>query len=76
MGGFPEAEHLIYLLLLEEGDGGVDPEYTKDTGEAVMHMHGALPVTIGVMLNQVRGDKGSRGAIIAGGARVVGVFVR
>ena len=28
VGGFPEAEHLIYFPVLEEGDGGVDPEYT------------------------------------------------
>ncbi len=56
MGDFPEAEHLIYFMLLEEGDGGVDPEKPKDAGEAVMHLHDALPITIDVMLDQVRGD--------------------
>jgi len=63
VGGFPEAEHLIYFLVLEEGDGGVDPDKKKDAGEVILHLHGALPVTIHVMLDQVRGDECHRRAI-------------
>ena len=41
---------------MEEGDGGVDTEYTEDAGEAVLHMHGALSITMDVVLDDIRGD--------------------
>ena len=74
--GFPEAHHLVCLLLLEEGDGRVDPEETKDAGEAILYLHGALIVAICEVLDKVLDDKGNRGAILARGARDVRVFVR
>jgi hypothetical protein len=48
VGGLPETQHLVYLLLLEEGDERVDPEEATDAGEAILHLHGALIVAIAV----------------------------
>jgi hypothetical protein len=42
---------LIYFILMEEGDRGVVPKEAKVAGEAVLSLHGALLVTIGVMLD-------------------------
>ncbi len=74
--GFPQAKHLVYLILFEEGDGGVDFEETKDAGEAVLHLHGALPVAMGVVMDKVRGYERSRGAGCDHWARDIRVLVR
>ena len=74
--GLPQIEHLAYLLLLEKGDEGVDTEETKNAGQAISDLHSALAIAIGVVLNKVRGDEGSRGAVCDVWARVVPVLVR
>jgi hypothetical protein len=74
--GFPQAKHLVYLVLLEEGDGGVDFEETKDAGEAVLHLHGALPFAMGVLMEKARGEECSRGAFGYRWARGIRVLVR
>ena len=51
MTGLPEAQHLVYLLLLEEGYGGVDHEETKDAGEAILYLHGDLIFAIHEVLD-------------------------
>jgi hypothetical protein len=56
MGGFPKTKHLIYLLFLEEGDGGVYPEGSEDAGEAVLYLHGALPAPVYAVLQGGRGN--------------------
>jgi hypothetical protein len=76
VGGLPHARHLVYLLLLEEGCGRVDPEEANVFGVAISYLHGALIVAICEVLDTIRGDKGSRGADMALGTRVVRVFVR
>ncbi len=76
VGGLPEAQPLVYLLLLEEGYGRIDPEEAKDAGEASVYLHGVLIVAICEVLEKVRGDESSRGVVMAGEARVVRVFVR
>ncbi len=40
--------HFIYLRLLEERDGWVDSEKSKEPGEAVVYVHRVLPVVVGV----------------------------
>jgi hypothetical protein len=51
--GFPHIEHLIYLLLLDKGDGGVDTEESKDACQTIMDIHIAMPVVICVVLDKV-----------------------
>jgi hypothetical protein len=63
-------------VLLKEGYARVDPEEAKYIGEAILYLHGAWIVAICEVLDKVRGDKGNRGAVMAGGAHVVRVFVR
>ena len=72
----PHIEHLVYLLLLEKGDGGIDKEESKYACHSVLHLHSALPVAICVVLDKVGSDKGSRGAVCDGRARVIPVLVR
>ncbi len=66
----------MYLLLLQKGDGGVKAEESKYTKQAIVHLHSALPVDIGVVLDNVRGDEGSRRVVNDGRARIVPVLVR
>ncbi len=47
-GGNYLLNHLIYLRLLEKGDGWVDSEESKEPSEAVVYVHRVLPVTVGV----------------------------
>ncbi len=47
-GGNSLLNHLVYLRLLEEGDGWVDSEESKEPGEAVVYVHRVLAVTVGV----------------------------
>ena len=75
-GGLPETLHLVYHMLLDEGNRRVDPEEAKDAGEAILYLHGALIVAICEVLDKVWSNKGNRGAVLARGARVVRVFVR
>jgi hypothetical protein len=50
-GGNSLLNHLIYLRLLDEGDGWVDTEESKEPGEAVVYVHQVLPVTVGVSVD-------------------------
>jgi len=53
------------------GLGGV----SKYASHAILDLHSALPVAIGVVLDNVRGDEGSRKAVSDGRARIVPVLV-
>jgi hypothetical protein len=57
VGGLPEAKHLIYLMLLEKRDGRVDPEESKDAGETILYLYGALIVAICEAWDKVWGYK-------------------
>jgi hypothetical protein len=46
--GLSKAGHLNDLLLLEEGDEGVN---LKDAGEAVLYFHRSLVATMGIVLD-------------------------
>jgi hypothetical protein len=61
--------------LLEKGDGGVKTEESKYASHATLDFHSALHVAIGVVLDNVWGDEGSRGAVSDGRARIVPVLV-
>ncbi len=50
-GGSSVLNHLVYLCLLEEGDGWVDSEEAKEPGEAVVYVHRVLPVPVGVSVD-------------------------
>ena len=65
--GLSEAQHLVYLLLMEEEYKRADPKETKDAGEAILYLHDALIVVISEVLDQVRGDKRGRGGVLTGG---------
>jgi len=67
---------LVYLLLSEKGDGRAKAEESKYASQAILDLHSALQVTLGVVLNNVRGDEVSRGAVNDGRARIVPVLVR
>ena len=71
--GLPLIEHLVYFLLLEKGDGGVKAEESKYAAQAILNFHGALRVDIGVVLDDVRSDEGSRKVVSDGWASVVPV---
>ena len=49
----PQVEHLVYLLLLEKGYGGIDTKESKYVCYAILDLHSALPVAIGVVLASV-----------------------
>ena len=57
--GLPPIEHLVYLLLLEEGDRRVDTEESKHAGHAILDLQSALVIATCVSLDKVRGDEGS-----------------
>jgi hypothetical protein len=42
---------LVYLLVLEDRDGGVNPEKIEDAGQAVMYLHCTLIVAVGEVLD-------------------------
>ena len=73
---FPETKHLIYLLLLEERDGGVYPEGSEDAGEAVLYLHGALPTLVYEVLQGGRGNGLHPRAVYDSGACCFCVAVR
>ena len=47
-------------MLLEKGDGGVKAEESEYASHAILYLHSALPVAIGAVLDNVRGDEGIR----------------
>ncbi len=65
-----------HFLLLKEGDGGVDTKCSEDAGEAVLHLHGALPASVDAMLDGVRGYGPHRRAIKYCWARCGCIFIR
>ena len=54
-----------------EGDRGVKAEESEYAGHAILNFHGSLPMAKGVILDDVRSDEGSHGAIGDGRVRVV-----
>jgi hypothetical protein len=58
--GLPKIKHLVYFLLLHQGDRGVKAEKSKYAAHAILNFHGALPIVIDVMLDNVRSDEGGR----------------
>ena len=71
--GFPYIEHLVDLLLLEKGDGGVEAEESDYASHEILYLHSTLPGAIGVMLDSVRGYEGSHRAVRVGLSRIVPV---
>jgi hypothetical protein len=69
-------EHLVYLLLLEKGDGGVKAEESKYAIQTILDLHSALSIAICVVLDNVRGDEGCRRAVSDGWVRIVPMLVR
>ena len=66
---------MVYLLLLQKGDGGVKAKESKYADQAILNFHGTLHVAIGVVLDGVRSGEGSRTAVNDGRAGVVPVEV-
>ena len=56
--------------------GGVDNEFTEDADEAVLHLHSALPTSMYVVLDVVRGYGPRRRAIQNSWACCECIFVR
>jgi len=50
-GCFPQARDLVQLLLLQQRDGGVQPEDSKKTLHAFLDLQGALPPVINIVFN-------------------------
>jgi hypothetical protein len=67
---------MIYFLLLYERNGGVDTECTEDADEAILHLHGVVPVSMYVVLDGVRGYGPHRRAIQNSWACCECIFVR
>ena len=42
VGGLSKVNYIIYLVLLEEGDGGVNSEEVEDARYAVLYFHRAF----------------------------------
>ena len=61
--GFSQEEHLVDLRLEKEGDRGVDPKELEYALQAVLNLHGSLPVTVNKVLNSVRCDEIFRRAV-------------
>ena len=61
--GFSQEEHLVDLRLEKEGDRGVDPKEVEYALQAVLKLHGSLPVAVNKVLNNVRGDEVFRRAV-------------
>jgi hypothetical protein len=74
--GFPHEEHLVDLRLEKEGDRGVDAEEIEDACQAVLNLHGSLPVAVNKVLHDVRCDEVCRRAVNDRLAPGVGVPVR
>ena len=49
-GGVPKTEDLVYLWLLEKGNGGVELEYLKNTVWALLDFKRALPSPVNIMM--------------------------
>ena len=62
--------------MLEKGDGEVKAEESKYAGHSFLDLHSALPIAIGVVLDNVWDDEGSRRAVSDGRVRIVPVLVR
>ena len=79
VGGLSEEKHLVDLRLEKEGDRGVDPEEFKDACQAVLNLHGSLPVAVNKVLDDVRRDEGCCRAVcdrLAAGVCVPVRYVR
>ena len=63
-------------MLKQRRDLGVDSEESEYAFQAILDLHGPLPVAIGEMLDQGRCDEGGRKAILDGVARVAIMEVR
>jgi hypothetical protein len=63
MWGFSQEEHLVDLRLEKEGDRGVDPKELEYARQAVLNLHGSLPVAVNKLLNSVRCDEIFRRAV-------------
>ena len=77
--GFSQEEHLVDLRLEKEGDRGVDPKELEYALQAVLNLHGFLPVAVNKVLNNVRGDEVFRRAVsdrLAAGVCVPVRYVR
>ena len=61
--GFSQEEHLVDLRLEKEGDRGIDPKKLEYAVQAVLNLHGSLPVAVNKVLNGVRGDEVLRRAV-------------
>ena len=49
----PHIEHLVYILLLDKGDQGIDTEESKYACHTIMDLHSDLPIAICVVLDKV-----------------------
>jgi hypothetical protein len=74
--GFSQEKHLVDLRLEEEGDRGVDPKEVEYALQAVLNLHGSLPVAVNKVLHDVRCDEVCRRAVNDRLAPGVGVPVR
>ena len=54
---------MVYLRLEKEGDRGVDLKEPEYACQAVLNLHGSLPVTVNKVLNSVMGDEVLRRAV-------------
>ena len=44
--GLPEIEHLVYFMLLKQGDRGVKAEESKYAAHAILNFDGVMPVDV------------------------------
>ena len=56
-GGISKEEDLVYLCLLEKGNGRVELEYFKNTCQTLLDFHSALPFPVNIVM-YLRGAEG------------------